>query len=108
MSRTFARLYADAPNATEDIKRIVDEIVIDAQSEDAPWAVVVFEREEATGGRPYLQAELYVGTAEEIEASIESLLAGDDDEDITTESWCEATSAGLTPAEIGFDGEAAG
>jgi hypothetical protein len=57
----------------------------------------------AAGARPYLQAELYVGTPEEIEASIQSLMAGDDDRDITTESWCERTSAGLTPAEIGFE-----
>ena len=100
---TYARVYADAPTATEDIGRLVDEIAIDARTEAAPWAIVVYEREEAAGGRPYLQAELYVGTPEEIEASIESLLAGDDDQDITTESWCERTSQGLTPAAIGFE-----
>ena len=100
---TYARVYADAPTAAEDIGRLVEEIAIDARTEDALWAIVVYEREEANGGRPYLQAELYVGTPEEIEASIQSLMAGEDDRDITTESWCERTSAGLTPAEIGFE-----
>lgn len=102
-SRNYARVYADTPNATEDIGRLVDEIAIDARDEDAPWAIVVFEREEAKGGRAYLQAELYVGTPEEIELAIQSLIDGDDDRDITTESWCERTSDGLTPAEIGFE-----
>jgi hypothetical protein len=97
------RLWADAPDRDQALAAVVRTVVRAGQGGDDPWAVIVFEREEAQGGRAYLQAELFTGSAASISAQIEDFLGPDGDGDITTESWCETTSADLDPADIDFE-----
>jgi hypothetical protein len=101
------RIYTDTKDHADVATAAADVLTRAGQAAGDPFAVVVFEREEAsddlTPAREYLQPVLFTGAdAEEINAAIADFMGPDGDGDITTEAWLEAYR-GIEPGDIDFD-----
>ena len=102
-----ARIYTDEPGYELRATEQAAELARIAQRSKDPFAVVIFEREEATNdqtpSREYLQPVLFTGDdADEINAAIADFMGPDGDGDITTEAYLEVYR-GIEPGDIDFD-----
>jgi hypothetical protein len=102
------RIYTDLKGHEEELARQVKVLVTSGLMDGDPYALVVFEREEAaddaTPSRAYLQPVLFSGSVDDINAAIEDFMSPDGDGDITLEAWLEAYH-GIDPVDIDFDND---
>ena len=102
-----ARIYTDEKGYELRATEVAAELARVAQKNGDPFAVVIFEREEATDegtpSREYLQPVLFTGDdADEINAAIADFMGPDGDGDITTEAYLEVYR-GIEPGDIDFE-----
>lgn len=99
------RIYTDTKGYEHEVTRQADALTVLGQKGKEPFAVIVFEREEATDqgtpSREYIQPMLFSGDAEEINVAIEDFMGTDGDGDITVEAHLEAYR-GIEPDDIEF------
>ena len=100
------RIYTDEQGYETQITEAADALTRKGQASGDPFAVIVFEREEATDEKTpsceYVQAILFTGDdADEINAAIEDFMGPDGDGDITVEAYLEAYR-GIDPSDLDF------
>ena len=102
------RIYTDTKGHEDELARQVKTLAAAGLTDGDPYALVVFEREEAaddvTPSRAYLLPVLFSGSVDDINASIEDFMGPDGDGDITLEAWLEAYH-GIDPVDINFDND---